>query len=655
MSERLKRSVGAICICCNMHDRSSRAAPDPDWLEIVGHPTIPHVQSLRAPPAQVALSADTEPLVGLMNRNASRRYLQKLQKDRERNQEVLTACVDHLPIVIRQMVEPGHSAQNASRQKDGFRAKPVRSRRNRGDIWQPSGEQWVHSEHMGPPSSGVPGSHPSGASRSQVASHPGATAHRKQSTYTSDTTSERAALNQEFVHYAGFHGSNDNESNNLKYRFGKRKPKSAGEDNKPFHPKGFGAVYDTIEFERRYKKVFDTNQHVHFVHSNFLSGQRLFKRSKLPPIGHIPSSVHSEPPDTRDIFAIMSVQRFNHPVESGQSRAPASSPGSERRTVRTKANSSILKTKPSRHLEIAQEVQVPVGFVPGTIKPSGHSPFDGVTYEWAMGETLTQDNTHRFQLWSREGDSALGTLTEDASQPDEHALTGNKLWPSAKSRLIHPGHPAGDSKSQRSTKRREERNYSPATVSVDQDPEPFNISVHVNIKPKDPDASGGDDIENERARDQRQPVFQFPSSTYDENQELENSPSEKVVYPTKFLDQISEEDGETVISPRKIQTLVNQYGFVSQKVQYPDRFVINDSLVEDSEEENDGVFPCPPKMEATFGEPEDSLGDRIVENENEHVRNESPRSQEDSSQAENAHEDGDTPVTMKKTILMHAI
>lgn len=83
------------------HDQGMKTMGDPDWLEVIGHPTIPHVQSLRAPPAQVALHANKENLIGLANRNASRRYLEKLQKDRERNQEVLHECVDNLPIVIR--------------------------------------------------------------------------------------------------------------------------------------------------------------------------------------------------------------------------------------------------------------------------------------------------------------------------------------------------------------------------------------------------------------------------------------------------------------------------------------------------------------------------------------------------------------------------
>ncbi|KAL4226092.1 hypothetical protein ACF0H5_014080 [Mactra antiquata] len=83
------------------HDRDMKTMSDPDWLEVIGQPTIPHVQSLRAPPAQVALHANKDNLIGLANRNASRRYLEKLQKDRERNQEVLAECVDNLPIVIK--------------------------------------------------------------------------------------------------------------------------------------------------------------------------------------------------------------------------------------------------------------------------------------------------------------------------------------------------------------------------------------------------------------------------------------------------------------------------------------------------------------------------------------------------------------------------
>ena len=74
---------------------------DPDWLEIVGHPTIPTVQSLRQPPSHVAAQARQENMMGITNKAASQRYLQKLKRDRERNQEVLSECVDNLPIVIR--------------------------------------------------------------------------------------------------------------------------------------------------------------------------------------------------------------------------------------------------------------------------------------------------------------------------------------------------------------------------------------------------------------------------------------------------------------------------------------------------------------------------------------------------------------------------
>ena len=74
---------------------------DPDWLEIIGHPTIPHVQSLRAPPAAVALHPTKEKLIGLTNRVVSKRYLERLHRDRERNQEVLMECVDQLPMTIK--------------------------------------------------------------------------------------------------------------------------------------------------------------------------------------------------------------------------------------------------------------------------------------------------------------------------------------------------------------------------------------------------------------------------------------------------------------------------------------------------------------------------------------------------------------------------
>lgn len=83
------------------HDRGVRQMNDSEWLEVVGQPTIPHVQSLRCAPAQVALHSNSERLIGLTHRNAANRYLLKMQKERERNQEVLAETVDNLPVVIR--------------------------------------------------------------------------------------------------------------------------------------------------------------------------------------------------------------------------------------------------------------------------------------------------------------------------------------------------------------------------------------------------------------------------------------------------------------------------------------------------------------------------------------------------------------------------
>ena len=98
--------VNIFCLCSNYsQDARVQAFYDPDLLDVVGQATIPNAHSLRCPPARVAHHSTSERLIGITHRNAARRYLQKLQKERERNKEVLTECVENLPLVIRYVAD----------------------------------------------------------------------------------------------------------------------------------------------------------------------------------------------------------------------------------------------------------------------------------------------------------------------------------------------------------------------------------------------------------------------------------------------------------------------------------------------------------------------------------------------------------------------
>ncbi|XP_045164631.2 uncharacterized protein LOC123528737 isoform X2 [Mercenaria mercenaria] len=600
----------SVCSCYLIdtsqgHDRGIRTMSDPEWLEVIGHPTIPHVQSLRAPPAQVAHHPNKEQLIGLTNKNASKRYLEKLQKERERNQEVLAECVDNLPIVIRQMVYPEkpspkqpwrvgteNSAKSSERK---FRI----GKHHPDNFWHENIEHWVQSDHVNRTGDSTRQQQPHNRNGNQISA---SNAHERKQTCSSHNseTTDSVVLSKEFVHHQGFQGSPESQSTNLKYKFGKKKATHSKENhNQPstFKPKGFGSLYDELEFERRYKKVFDLNKHIHFVHSNYISGQRLYKRNKLPPIGHIPS-VQSDPTDGRDIFAIMSVQRFNHPDETDIPMAPAHHPHA--------VDGIPRRHQVKRNIEITQNITVPVGFVPGTIKSTGNSPFVGVN-----GNVMQKEGGYRLSMASVEDDSALGTLTEETSRPvggddltcserSEKTVKSkrSKLYVNddVKSKNIHKNRVSPEEDRVKSKSRNTANDERPITGhenTVDEQ-EPFNISVRVEIKAKDPSMNGGDDLENERARERRLPnIEQAESSVNDghgQQTEQGHESTDKVLYPTRIENDLSPrleetDDGLKVIKPKNIAMTTNQYGFITHKVQYPDRFVLTESVVEEDENE----------------------------------------------------------------------
>lgn len=337
------------------------------------------------------------------------------------------------------------------------------------------------------------------------------------------------AVNSEFVHYPGFQGSQESQANNLKYKFGIKKPGDEPQQPSTFRPKGFGMLYDEVEFERRYKKVFDVNNHVHFVNSNFISGQRIFRRNKLPPIGHIPS-MHSEDSDTKDIFAIMSVQRFNHPRVSKPSCPPAS-PSDETENC---CHLDSTFRKEHEQNDSAQSTCVPDGFIPR--KSPSKSSGNAACVRTNPNNSFTRDSSYRLSLASHGEDSAFGTLTEETS-PAAHREDGPPSDRSSRNKKAKSVEEPMSRKGSRGKVRQKEKENIVPPETPEEELRPFNISVHVNIRPKDQYINGGDDEYNERANDERllvreksNPPEATPLTTEAETDETDSV--RKPTYPT---------------------------------------------------------------------------------------------------------------------------
>lgn len=452
------------------------------------------------------------------------------------------------------------------------------SERYRSDFWQENIERWVKQEHMNGKFSARSSNRVTGSER--MSSSFLRNGRRQNVSQIPDSKVSRAT-NNEYVYHPGFQGSPESQANNLKYKFGKKKPGDDPQQPIKFRPKGFGMLYDELEFERRYKKVFDVNRQMHFVHSNFVSGQKIFKRNKLPPIGHIPS-LPSEPSDTSDIFAIMSVQRFNLSEENKLPRAPVSSPGEKERPSQSLSFVTTQLKSTRKCVEIPQENNVSSGFIPGTAKSAGYSPFTGVKGVSSHGSS--KENSNRLSLASREDDSAFGTLTEEASpqvQADDRQYTPSARSEKNSSKKTKAGEEA---KSWRSFKKSRKESIDPPETP-DQDSEPFNISVSVNIRPKDPVRFiNGENVDEKDVGEQvyHQCVIQSPREVIDieDAQFSRTSTVDKVLHPTILEANEAELDknADNVFRGKNVVTLTNPYGLLSQRVTYPEQIKLDHAL-----------------------------------------------------------------------------
>lgn len=366
------------------------------------------------------------------------------------------------------------------------REKKFRISKHHGDdFWQDSTETWTKSESGQSDAShrlAQKTSKPEGEKTDK--GHSGTLPPRKHHSHHS-TNSEPILPSQDYVPHAAFQGAHGLQSSNFKYKFYKKSshisPETASTQvQNTFKPKGYGSLYDEMEFERRYKKVFDLNKHIHFVHSNFLSGQRVVKRTKLPPIGHVPN-LPQNVERGGDIYAIMSVQKYNHPEDDiGSPMAPEFSP-------RAKPRSPIFgNVRSRRFIEVPKSADLAAGFVPANVKTRHFSNLSIEEIKGLDPEKVSKEPN--FRLPALKQDTGLRMLSE------ENTLFSSELKSDSKTpiRYTHGYYVNGElptnndnqevSNTDDDTKSREARS------DFGDDPVPFNISVQVNIKSR-----GGDD------------------------------------------------------------------------------------------------------------------------------------------------------------------
>ncbi|XP_060074984.1 uncharacterized protein LOC132554691 [Ylistrum balloti] len=81
-------------------------------------------------------------------------------------------------------------------------------------------------------------------------------------------------------------------------------------------------AYNEIEYQKRYRRIFDLKKHLHFVNSTCLSGQNILKKNqRLPPMnGSTKEEMDLIAPD---LLAITSVQKHNEPESVVRYPAPS--------------------------------------------------------------------------------------------------------------------------------------------------------------------------------------------------------------------------------------------------------------------------------------------------------------------------------------------
>ena len=490
-------------------------------------------------------------------------------------------------LYFRQMVYPEKPLSKDAWRLEGkngrgkFSGKFRLGSRDDTNYWQENLEQWEQDEEYSPQSSPR-----QSREKRSLPSQNGGSGKRMDSRHTDGTENgKNVNTNGEFVHHPGFQGS---EPAKLKVgkkmsKFSSSKSDSALTSQNTFRPKGFGSLYDEMEFQRRYKKVFDVNNHIHFVHSNYISGQKLSKRTKLPPIGYVPG-LQAESQENLDIFAIMSVQKYNHPPENEDPNTPAPTHRSN--------------ISPRKETETEEGIRVPPGFIPSPAKSYSKSPFNGI--KGSPPHNMTPRGTHVYRLPTLAKDEPESHIGQMNGESEQNSSVNDDIVPlsdrSYRSKKSTRSKLSDNSKIRKGktvkTKAKHETDKTECDeVDNTDEMEPFTFSIKVQIKPKEPTYEAENDSEMTEGQYENKHRFSNNLETsqtdkdFTENTETRQTYSNttnKIVYPSQGFEPDNEISvtGEKVVTPKNIAISANEFGIIRKKVQYPESFVLENSLAE---------------------------------------------------------------------------
>lgn len=447
--------------------------------------------------------------------------------------------------------------------------------RDATNYWQENLEQWEKDEDDYSPETSPRHSR----EKRSIPSHNGGSGKRTDSRFSESIDSSiNAGSSRDFVHHVGFQGSEP-----AKLKVGKKTSKyssksdSAVPSQNTFRPKGFGSLYDELEFQRRYKKVFDVNNHIHFVHSNYVSGHKISKRTKLPPIGYVPG-LQADTQENLDIFAIMSVQKYNHPEE--EVHAARTTPG--------------IQPSPRKEND-SNGIQVPPGFIPSPAKSYSKSPFHGIKGSPPHNITPRSSNMYRLPSLSRdESEDHFGQNSGDSDQnqsgTDNTTLSdrSHRSKKGKKTKLTDTARLKRDATKKKRLKNETAQVVNDDTDNLTEDMEPFTFSVKVEIKPKEQtlhtetsteveESNGNSENDKGTVDINEDSVRQFEGSHGYQN--LKN----RIIYPSQIYNDTDNEhylNGDKIVTPRNISVTKNEFGIISKRIQYPERFYIENSLAE---------------------------------------------------------------------------
>ncbi|XP_048741006.2 uncharacterized protein LOC125654930 isoform X2 [Ostrea edulis] len=101
--QRYTHVINTLCLCCSVREDVVTKEESSSWRDLSKGGTIPTAASLRVPPARIGLSTKQNVFQGLNSQEVSKRYLLKLQRERERTNKAVSRSLDNLPIKIKKM------------------------------------------------------------------------------------------------------------------------------------------------------------------------------------------------------------------------------------------------------------------------------------------------------------------------------------------------------------------------------------------------------------------------------------------------------------------------------------------------------------------------------------------------------------------------